>query len=260
MKSYIRYILYGVVGLFAVVGLFFTVVFAGMQFGLFTVRGSIAERNQFFASPTATPVEVVPCVDVAVKICEWTGTPEWAAIKGGLTKDAALITGVSQKTGVPARLIAATVVPEQTRFFTSEREVFKRYFEPLKILGSMSQFSLGVSGIKQETAVQIEIYAASTTSPFYPGPGMAELLAYAPGDPHDSALYLRLTDPKNHYYSYLYTALFIKEIEAQWKAAGYDISGNPGAIITLFNIGFKSSHPNPNPTPAGAVIVTGGKT
>ncbi len=53
-------------------------------------------------------------------------------------------------------MIASVVVPEQTRFFTSNREVFKRYFEPLKILGSLSQFSLGVSGIKEDTAIQIE--------------------------------------------------------------------------------------------------------
>ena len=77
---------------------------------------------------------------------------------------------------------------------------------------------------------------------------------------HDSALYDRLTDPNNHYYSYLYTALYIKEIESQWQNAGFDISHNPGAITTLFNIGFQGSHPNANPQTAGAAITTGGQT
>ena len=73
-------------------------------------------------------------------MCAWNTTPEWAAIKGGLQKDVAVISRVSDETGIPKRLLAATVVPEQTRFFTSERDIFKRYFEPLKILGSLSQF------------------------------------------------------------------------------------------------------------------------
>ncbi len=260
MNRHFRFILYTAVGAFALIGLFFTIVFAGMQFGLFNVRGSIAERNTFFAPQKNVGVGInAPCVDRTLSTCVWTQTPEWEVIQGGLGKDAAIITAVSEKTGVSSRLIAAVVVPEQTRFFTSEREVFKRYFEPLKILGSLSQFSLGVSGIKQETAVSIEELAGSTTSPFYPGDGMARLLAYEPGVQHDAVLYARLTDAKNHYYSYLYTALFIKEVEAQWKAAGYDISKNPGAVVTLFNIGFKKSHPNPSPSVAGSTIETGGK-
>jgi len=120
-------------------------------------------------------------------------------------KDAAIIARVSKETGVSARLIAAVVIPEQVRFFTSEREVFKRYFEPLKILGSLSQFSLGVSGIKQETAVSIEEYAHDSASAFYPGEAAAHLIAYGPGENRDAALYARLTDAKDHYYSYLYT-------------------------------------------------------
>jgi hypothetical protein len=250
-----------VVYLFALIGVLFVAVFIGMQFGLFNVRGSMAQRDQFFASlglPTSSNKTV--CTDASVKECSWAATPEWATIKAGLTKDQSVIEDVSIKTGVPERLIAATVVPEQVRFFTSEREVFKSYFEPLKILGSLSQFSLGVSGIKQQTANTIEQYAASTTSPFYPGGGAAGLIAYSPSDDHDTVLYDRLTDPTDHYYSYLYTALYIKEIEAQWQNEGFDISKNPGAIVTLFNIGFQASQPKANPQTAGAAITTGNQT
>jgi hypothetical protein len=156
-------------------------------------------------------------------------------------------------------MIASAVVPEQLRYFTSNRESFKKYFEPLKILSSLSKFSLGVSGIKQDTAVQIEQYANNPNSQFYPGPEMAALLAYPEGSDHDKVLYSRLTDAKNHYYSYLYTAVFIKEIEAQWKRAGYDVTNRPDVTVTLFNIGFGVSHPNANPRVAGSVITLGGK-
>ncbi len=120
--------------------------------------------------------------------------------------------------------------------------------------------SLGVSGIKEDTANAIEAHANDPTSPFYPGAGSAALIAYPAGVDHDAELYNRLTDAKDHYYSLLYTALYIQEIEAQWQRAGYDISNNPGAIVTLFNIGFVGSHPNASPRAAGAAIEAGGKT
>ncbi|MFZ1075667.1 MAG: hypothetical protein WAN50_04815 [Minisyncoccia bacterium] len=260
MKKWIRYIFFGLVGLFALIGLVFTAVFVGMRFGLFNVRGSIAERNQFFAQTSSAATSTPPCVDTAVSVCAWNATPEWTVIKGGLEKDAPVIARVSAETGVPERILAATVVPEQTRFFTSERDIFKSYFEPLKILGSLSQFSLGVTGIKQETANQIEMFAASTTSPFYPGASAATLIAYPAGTVHDTELFNRLTDAKNHYYSYLYTALYIKEIESQWKAAGYDIGNKPGVIVTLFNIGFQNSKPNASPNIGGSSVESGGNT
>jgi hypothetical protein len=254
-----------VLGIFAAIGLLFTAVFVAMQFGLLNVRGSIAARNAFFSTATTTGTAAIvpakPCVDESAATCAWNETPEWEAVKGGLEKDRGVIARVEGETGVSGRMMAAAVIPEQIRFFTSEREVFKRYFEPLKILGSLSQFSLGVSGIKQETAALVEQYASDPSSPFYPGPEAAALLAYAPGvADHDAELYRRLTDDKNHYYSYLYTALYMKEIEAQWSRAGFDIAQNPEAVVTLFNIGFAKSVPHADPAPGGAPITVGGRT
>lgn len=246
------------IGIFAVIGLAFTAVFVAMQFGLLNVRGSIMERNQFFVSAQAKET-AQPCVD-ASENCAWQKTPEWAVVEGGLRKDAHIIERVSRETGVDARLIAAAVIPEQLRFFTSEREVFKRYFEPLKILGSLSQFSLGVSGIKQETARDIERHAQDASSPFYPGPTYAVFVTYPEGVDRDTELYNRLTDAKDHYYSYLYTALYIKEIEAQWERAGFPITTSPEIVITLFNIGFERSNPHANPEAGGAPITVGGRT
>ena len=248
-----------IVLLLALVGAAFVAVFLAMQFGLLNVRGSIAERNAFFLTTGTSTLPAQPCRDNVVQ-CDWDATPEWAVVKGGLIKDAAVIARVSQETGVSARMIATVVVPEQTRFFTSNREVFKRYFEPLKILGSLSQFSLGVSGIKEETAKRIEQYANDPASPFYPGEEIGKLIAYAPEADHDPELFARLTDAKDHYYSLLYTAAYIKEIQEQWRRAGFDISKNPEAIATLFNVGFDASKPNPMPKSAGAIIETGGRS
>ena len=265
MKKSLKIFLIALGVLFAVIGLLFTAVFFAMQFDLLNVRGSIVDRNAFFTGATSTPTAAVipaqPCTDVSQTTCEWNATPEWDVVAGGLEKDQAIIKRVEDETGVSGRMVAAAVIPEQIRFFTSEREVFKRYFEPLKILGSLSQFSLGVSGIKQETARLVEQHANDPSSPFYPGPDAAKLLAYdASITDRDAELYHRLTDEKDHYYSYLYTALFMKEVEAQWSRAGFDISENPEAMVTLFNLGFAKSNPNPSPAAGGAPISVGGKT
>lgn len=291
MKTFFRTLFFILVGIFALIGMAFTGVFIAMQFGLLNVRGTAEARNQFFydafrESATSTPATTTdsllvpattttpstqgqaavqipdtPCTDPTKTTCVWSETPEWEVIKSALIKDDAVLSRVSKETGVEKRMIAALVFPEQARFFTSNREVFKRWFEPMKLLGSLSQFSLGVSGIKQETATRIEGYAADPTSPFYPGPGIDTLMAYPEGTTdRPGELFRRLTDEKDHYYSYLYTALFIKQIQAQWKRAGYDVSGNPDVVVTLFNLGFDKSLPNANPQPGGAPITLGNTT
>jgi hypothetical protein len=247
-----------IVLIFALIGLVFTIVFLGMQVGAFNVRGANNARNISLGATSTLPKPVSDCVDTKKTTCDWNDTVQWNTIKAALTKDASVINDVSTKTGVDSRMIAATVIPEQLRYFTANRESFKKYFEPLKILGALSKFSLGVSGVKQETAVQIEQYANDPTSDFYPGDGIAALISYPEGSNHDTVLFDRLTDEHNHYYSYLYTALYIKEIESQWAKAGFDVSKQPEVPVTLFNVGFGASHPNASPKVAGSIITLGG--
>ena len=121
----------------------------------------------------------------------------------------------------------------------------------------MSQFSLGVSGIKPETANQVEAYALDMHSTFFPGLDYLHLLDYPIGTDHDVELYNRLTDTKNHYYQYLYTALFIKELNTQWQNAGFDLSYRPDIIATIFNLGFYKSKPSDHPEVGGAIIRVG---
>jgi hypothetical protein len=244
--------------IFAFIGLVFSAVFIGMQFGIFNIRGSNTARNASLGISTNLSVE--DCLDTTEQSCDWSKTVEWDILKTAFTKDSVVLDKVSAQTGVSARMVISVVAPEQIRFFTSNRENFKRVFEPLKILVSLSKFSLGVSGIKQETANQIENYANDPTSIFYPGPGMASLFVYPTGINHDTELYNRLTDEHNHYYSYLYTALYIKEIESQWARSGFNVTDKPEVIVTLFNIGFNASVPNANPVVAGSSIELAGHT
>lgn len=248
---------------FAFVGVVFSAVFLSMQFNLLNVRGSIDDRNEFFGTVPKTD-NTNGCLNPSMEninksVCSWVDTAEWKVVKEGLTKDAEIIKEVSLKTGVSSRMIAAAVVPEQIRFFTSNRESFKRYFEPMKLLGSMSQFSLGVSGIKQETAEDIEKYASDPVSEFYPGDNIAELLTYTININKSSELYNRLTDSKNHYYSYLYTAVYLKEIQMQWQRSGFNVEDRADVLVTLFNLGFKASEPKSNPKVAGSIVSVGGK-
>lgn len=265
MNKTIKFTIFAIVGIFAIIGFVFTSVFLGMRIGFFNVKGSIDERNSFFTQVMDTARLNGPdaqrevCVFDGKKPCDWDTTEEWMVVHGGLEKDLEIIQRVSKETGVSPRMLVAVVIPEQIRFFTANREVFKRYFEPLKILGSLSQFSLGVSGIKQETAEAIENNLLDTRSPFYLGKDFAKLIGYETGEDKKQVLYSRLTDPDNHYYSYLYTALYIKQIEKQWKEAGFDISEKPEVIVTLFNIGFSASKPNANPEVGGSEIELGGK-
>lgn len=123
----------------------------------------------------------------------------------------------------------------------------------------MSQFSLGVAGIKQQTANLVESYADNINSPFFPGPDYASLITYPAGASHSSTQYDRLTS-SNHYYDYLYTALIIKELESQWLNAGYNISERPDVVTTLFNIGFSHSQPKSNPQMGGSTITINGQS
>ena len=76
----------------------------------------------------------------------------------------------------------------------------------------------------------------------------------------DQERFARITDNNNHYYAYLYAALFNKEIISQWQKAGFDISNRPEILSTLFNIGFEHSKPNANPQVGGAELNINNKT
>lgn len=183
---------------------------------------------------------------------DWMNTEEWKVFEGAVVKDESVIKRASDETNISRRTIVGMLLGEQLRLFNSEREIFKNFFMPLKVLGSETKFSLGVTGIKEETAKEIEANLKNKNSEFYPGIQFENMLDFKTED-HDTERIERLT-AKDHYYSYLYTALFIKEIETQWTRQGYDVKKRPEILATIFNIGFRSSKPNSDPKVGGAVI------
>lgn len=238
--------------MFAAIGLFLIAGYFAVKFGLTNETGIIDVQRDAFLGGTPTVSEPAPNVP-------WKESEEWQVLSAALTKDQAALNKAADDSGVPARLIAANLVAEQLRLFFTEREFYKQFFYPLKILGSQTQFSWGVMGMKEDTAILVEQYLKDPSSPFYPGAQYEHLLDFQTEDLNKER-FARMTDQHDHYWSYLYAGLYMKEIEAQWKDAGFPIEGNVAIISTLYNIGFSHSTPNANPQVGGAAITAGNKT
>ena len=253
--------------IFAAIGFILVAAYLAVELGLTRTRGIIDNQHDYFknqAYETADGINGANEYDSQA----WIQSPEWQILKIAIEKDADSINKAANTAGIPARMIVAPLVVEQLRLFNSDREVFKEVFAPLKILGNQSQFSWGVMGIKQDTAIQIENNLKNPQSPYYLGPADEHILDYTAAnlttsststDP-DTERFYRLTDENNRSYSYLYAALLIKELETQWRTAGYPIDDRPNIVATLFNIGFEYSKPNPSPQVGGAEIDIGSST
>lgn len=231
--------------IFALIGLFLTLGFFAVKFGLTNTSGIIDKQSEFFQSDNQTAS--------AAKVYNWSLYPEWQNFESAISKDAEVLKRVQSETGVPARIIVSVVFVEQMRLYFSERQIFKELFSPLKILGTQTKFSLGVSGIKQKTAEQIENNLKNRNGIYYLGNKYEHYLDFSTED-KDTERFNRLTNYQDRYYSYLYTALYIKELATGWKNTGFDISDKPQILATLFNIGFENSHPNPSPQIGGSEI------
>ena len=185
---------------------------------------------------------------------EWMNISEWGDFKLAVAKDKPLIDSVANLTDVEPRLIVAVLVGEQIRLFNSEREAYKKWIGPLKILSVESTFSLGVTGIKVPTAQTIERNLKDKQSVFYLGEKYEHLLDFQTNNLEDER-FKRLTSYKNHFYSYLYAALNIKQMKMQWERAGFPIGDRPEILATLYNIGFEVSIPKENPVVGGSTVM-----
>ena len=192
-------------------------------------------------------------------IFEWMNIAEWQDFKIAVEKDKPLIDSVAHLTGVEPRLIVSVLVGEQIRLFNSDREAYKKWIGPLKILSVETTFSLGVTGIKIPTAQKIESNLKDRSSVFYLGLTYEHLLDFKTPSVEDER-YNRLTSYKNHFYSYLYAALNIKQMKMQWERAGFSIDTRPEILATLYNIGFEVSVPKENPVVGGSDVLIHNKT
>lgn len=187
-------------------------------------------------------------------IFDWPDKKEWSDVVASITKDKDLINKTASIAKIEPRLIVSNLMVEQLRLFYSQRELYKKYFEPLKLLANSNKISLGVMAIKEETAAAIEDHLKDPSSPYYLGPGFEHLLDYPNNSDVSSVRYQRLTS-YDHYYNYLYGALYLKQFLVQWQKAGYDISHRPEILGTLFNVGFPQSKPNANPKVGGSTVL-----
>jgi len=246
-RNIFRIFLFG----FAIIGVVFVFVYIAMRFGWLNVKGSISERNSYFNLNKEKQDVTIPF--------SLADTDEWKLMKEVFTRDQDIIKKSAKDARISARLILSSVIGEQFRFFNNRRESFKSYFEPLKILASLSNTSYGIAGLKPKTIGQIEDNLKNKKSPFYLGPEMEHVVDHKEGVDIETDRMNRITDAKNPYYSYLYVGLYTKEIISQWQKAGYDISNRPEILATLYNLGFYYSVPKVNPEVGGSVININGK-
>ncbi|MDD5397125.1 MAG: hypothetical protein PHW24_03650 [Candidatus Moranbacteria bacterium] len=185
-------------------------------------------------------------------IFPWMDNDQWNTIREAIVKDKDVIEKAATMVGIEPRLLVSCAIVEQVRLFNSDREMFKKFFEPLKILGNANKISLGIMGIKENTAIETENHLKDANSPYYLGMDFEHALDFENGN-DGSARYDRLTE-NTHYYSYLYGAIYLKQMMTQWKNAGFDITYRPEIVGTLFNVGFSQSKPNANPKVGGSNI------
>lgn len=240
-----------VVYIFAAIGILLVGGYFAVKFGLTNEKGIIDTQREAFlgdANTAAEPGYTGP----------WQESEEWQVMESAIRRDASVINRAAADSGVSARLIVANLVAEQLRLFFTEREAYKKWFYPLKILGPQSQFSWGVMGMKEETAIQVEENLKNPASPYYLGPEYEHKLDFTTDD-LKTERFTRMTDQHDHYWSYLYAGLYMKQIMTQWEKAGFPIADNYAVISTLYNIGFKYSNPNPNPQVGGAGLMIAGR-
>lgn len=192
-------------------------------------------------------------------IYSWQNSEHWQIIKAAIVKEQEQINKASSMAGIQPRLLVSVAIVEQLRLYYTQREFYEKFFKPLKILANANKMAWGVMSIKEKMAIQTENNLKNKNSDFYPGPEYQNILDFPEGIAVEKERFRRLTEEKNHYYSYLYGALIIKEIQAQWQKKGYDLRYRPEIIATLFNIGFDLSKPKPNPAVGGSTLDINGE-
>ncbi len=258
LKKIFQYIVY----LFALIGFVFFFVYFAIQFGWLNVRGSASQRNSYFNTvKSVTDIKSISkekYLCAPADTCAWASSDEWALMKEVFARDQEIIKRAAFDAGVEPRILLGGVIGEQFRFFGNRRESFKQYFEPLKILASLSNTSYGIAGLKPKTLMQIEEHMKNPKSVYYLGPDMENLFTYQDGDDIEAVRFNRITDVSNPYFSYLYVGLFMKQIQVQWANAGYDITHSPEVLGTLYNLGFYYSVPKANPQSGGSIVMVNG--
>lgn len=204
---------------------------------------------------TTDPAALPPTVLTAINenAFPWARREEWSVAESAFRKDASVVQTAGTVTGVEARMIVATGFVEQMRLYFTQREVYEKFFRPLRVLGNATQFAWGVMAIKETAAIDVEEHLRNPRSVFYLGTDREHALDFT-SDNVPKERFARLTDEKNHLFSYLYGGFELAQYRAQWKRANFPIDDRPEILATLYNIGFGKSKPNSNPQVGGSTI------
>ncbi len=240
----------GIIVVFAIIGFILVAGYVAVTLGLTNTQGIIDTQTKNFIAKDTTEEKYT--------VFPLAHTPEWTAFRQAVAKDLPTITRISKETGVSPRILIALLVPEQMRLFHSNRAIFKQFFEPLKMLGSQSQFSWGIFGIKDDTARAVESNLTNKNSPFYLGKAFENALSFTNLAEADQERFSRITNDDDRTYAYRYTALYVAQTQSAWRKAGYPIEGKPDIIATLWNLGFEKSKPHKNPASGGSSIEING--
>ncbi|WP_343748991.1 hypothetical protein [Fluviicola sp.] len=206
--------------------------------------------------------------EASLSIYPWANYREWKEFCNVVRADSAAIDSVSRITGVESRLIVMCLVGEQIRMFNSSREQFKKYVVPYNRLILTTNRGYGVTGILQNTALKIERNLYERSSPFYPGDYYQKCLNVKDSFPelvndtieaHKHLTIQRLMKGGDHFYSYLYTAFFLRQFQSHWEKEGYTLAYRPEILGTLYNLGFQKSKPKENPAVGGSTFKVGDK-
>lgn len=206
--------------------------------------------------------------ELTTSIYPWANYTEWKEFCKVVRHDKKAIDSVAKITGVESRLIVMCLVGEQIRMFNSSREKFKQMVLPYNHLFLPKNRGYGVTGILQHTAIQIEANLFNKWSKFYPGDYYQKCLNVKDSFPelvidsieaHKNITIQRLIKGGDHFYSYLYTAFFLRQFQSQWEKEGFDLSYRPEILGTLFNLGYQKSKPKANPAVGGSNFKVGTK-
>lgn len=242
-----------IVYVFAAIGFLLVAGYFAVRFGLTDEPGIIDMQRETFLGASVR--------GGATLAGPWGQSEEWRVLEEAIRRDEAVVKRAAEDAGVHPRLIVANLVAEQLRLFFTEREAYKQFFYPLKILGPQTKFSWGVMGMKEETAILVERHLEDSSSPFYLGSPYEHLLNFPSGTTNvQQARFTRMTDQHDHYWSYLYAGLYLAQMEQQWTQAGFPIGNDIGILSTLYNIGFARSVPKADPRVGGAALAIGHDT
>lgn len=207
--------------------------------------------NKCLTDASATPPSTL--VNHADNIFPWVNREEWGVAQAAFKKDAPTLHTAATVTGVEGRMIVAAGFVEQMRLYFTQREVYEKFFRPLKVLGNATQFAWGVMAIKEAAALDVERHLKTHSSSYYLGPQYEHALDFSTSD-QSKERFTRLTDEKNHLFSYLYGGFELAQYRAQWKKAGFPIDDRPEILATLYNIGFGKSKPSDHPQVGGSTL------